>query len=799
MLRRRIRRQKRVWEIVIVVITGAICFGVGEYYNNFDSSSKNMKTKMNTKTMTIYSCLAFQQQQQYHQHQHQNQYQYQYQYQSKRYFHKKSSVSILSSPPSPRPPSIKLYNSLNLVDDQRDDDDEDEKEGSPFLSEINNGKQSVPSSLSLSSSSLYDERRGFLLAMAAVTTFLPIQSAGAVAAAQDFEKDGIISTKKSLEDLQFANGSWDRRQRSSYVNDGDDAVTIDDENLLASTGQTQNNNNNNIAMETTTAVIVPAYFTTYLTRFLINYDEGVASWWQQIQLSYSLLSNEQRQSRLGRDFGSLAVSLQQALQSYLQKAPTYRQGYEQIFERFATTYDNNNNNNNINNKEEVRRQLCLLAATLPVDQQPRDVIQKIIPTSSKSISTPKNSKQQQQKQEDTMKVAMTEDLSTLLSREYNCVISDSDNGYLSIQPSISLYQVGIGEEFGQAATATTFGPLASNALTRELPRLTFDIYALFGISGATGCALTHSIVIPLDVVKTRAQTAPESYSTINIVTDIVEKEGISGLLTGAQATLAGYAWYGISVYPSYAFFKRFFGQIVLTPDLAAAHANDIALIAGALAAVIASLGLTPLEAARIRVVTDPTRYKSLGLIGTLKTIALEGKAGGDNNNNIENESIELSSSLKSLYKGLPSLMTRQVIFGSIKFLAFERACEAIYLTWPMLKDSTWTALSVSLVAGGFSGALSCFVSQPADAVLTYVSQDDQSRTSSTDNNKGLGVLEGSRLMIEESGVSSLFRGLGSRSLWAASIISGQFLLYDIFRNFFGVNTEDLSQIYNVNL
>jgi len=235
------------------------------------------------------------------------------------------------------------------------------------------------------------------------------------------------------------------------------------------------------------------------------------------------------------------------------------------------------------------------------------------------------------------------------------------------------------------------------------------------------------------------------------------------------------------------------GNTVLTADLAAVHANDIALIAGALAAVIASLGLTPLEAARIRVVTDPTRYKSLGLIGTLKTIASEGIGGGDN---VDDESKGLSS-LKSLYKGLPSLMTRQVIFGSLKFLVFERACEAIYLVSPMLRDATWTSLSVSLVAGGFSGALSSLVSQPADAVLTYVAQDNQSRTGTDDTSKGLGVLEGSRLMIEESGVSSLFRGLGSRSLWAACIISGQFLLYDVFVRLFGV--ADLSQIYKVNL
>ena len=154
---------------------------------------------------------------------------------------------------------------------------------------------------------------------------------------------------------------------------------------------------------------------------------------------------------------------------------------------------------------------------------------------------------------------MSENLSNLLPLEYNAAFINP-NESLSIQPPIRLYQVGIGEEFGQAATATAFGPLALNGLRRELPRYTFDIYALFGISGATGCALTHSVVIPLDVIKTRAQTSTES--AINIATEIVDKEGISGLLTGAQATLAGYAWYGVSVYPSYAFFKRYFGQTV---------------------------------------------------------------------------------------------------------------------------------------------------------------------------------------------------------------------------------------------
>jgi solute carrier family 25 phosphate transporter 3 len=192
------------------------------------------------------------------------------------------------------------------------------------------------------------------------------------------------------------------------------------------------------------------------------------------------------------------------------------------------------------------------------------------------------------------------------------------------------------------------------------------------------------------------QTNPGEYDNIvDGALSIARDEGPMALALGAQATIAGYLWYGLSVYPSYTFFKTFIGKTLLSPEIAMLHVNDVALVSGALAAVIASLLLTPLEAARIRTVADPDTYRSLGLFGTLGVIANENPSNG----------------LKTLYAGLPSLLTRQVIFGSVKFVAFERACEAIFKAWPLLQDATWTTLLVSLVAGGFSGALSSVVSQ----------------------------------------------------------------------------------------
>ena len=513
--------------------------------------------------------------------------------------------------------------------------------------------------------------------------------------------------------------------------------------------------------------LVPPSFATYAARILINYDAGISAWWQQIQQSYSLLPDDQRRNKLGRDFGALATSVQRAMDAYLKEqlrqSGTLQDAYTKLARMLVEKYGST--------KGRPSQQLAILFSLLPGNLQPVIVL--------KDLTKQRDKEPQNSAEPSVPEVSIIlQDLGALLPSNYRATVDPADGSY-TISPDIAIYEVGVDEEFGQTAIATPFGPISSSTLTREVPDYSWMTYALFGISGATGCALTHSIVIPLDVVKTKTQTNPDQYKNIlEGAQTIVQNEGIEGLLTGAQATIAGYFWYGLSVYPSYTFFKRWLTQTVLTPEVAAIHINDIALVAGALAAVIASLGLTPLEAARIRVVAEPDRYRSLGLSGTLGVIASENPQVG----------------WKAVYDGLPSLLTRQVIFGSVKFLAFERACEAIYSVWPGLRDATWTALTVSLVAGALSGTVSSIVSQPADSVLTYVAQNGGKNDSSS-----LGVIDGVKQMIQEEGAGSLFRGLGSRCVWAGSIIAGQFLLYDVFRNYFGVSSQDLSQVFQISM
>ena len=267
------------------------------------------------------------------------------------------------------------------------------------------------------------------------------------------------------------------------------------------------------------------------------------------------------------------------------------------------------------------------------------------------------------------------------------------------------------------------------------------------------------------------QTNPGQYNGfIDGIQSIVRDEGPSALLLGSQATIAGFLWYGLSVYPCYDLFKRLMSQN-LAPAFVTIHNNDIALIAGALASVVACIGLAPMEICRIRTVAQPEKYCPLGLKGTVESITSE----------------DASVGWRALYAGFSSILTRQVIFGSIKFISFERASEAIFSLYPFLKDSTATSLAVSLVAGGLAGCLSSVVSQPADSVLTYCAK----------SSKNYNFVEGSIVMVNEDGIWSLFRGLGSRCIWAGSIIAGQFFLYSIFRELFQVTASDLTDQFQI--
>lgn len=216
------------------------------------------------------------------------------------------------------------------------------------------------------------------------------------------------------------------------------------------------------------------------------------------------------------------------------------------------------------------------------------------------------------------------------------------------------------------------------------------------------------------------------------------------------------------VYPGYEFFKRALNTAV-GPAAATVYHAPLVILAGALATVIACLGVCPAEAVRIRMVANRERF------GDTMAAAMASEGG-----------------LPSLWDGFPPLLVRQVLFGMMKFLVFDSAATAIFAAFPSLRAAVATSLAVSLVSGAIAGVASAVVSQPADTLLSRMNAE--SRPS---------LPEAAAAIWQESGPGGFFVGLGSRCLWSGSIISGQFLLYDVFRQLLHVTQDDLETYMDV--
>jgi solute carrier family 25 (mitochondrial phosphate transporter), member 3 len=125
-------------------------------------------------------------------------------------------------------------------------------------------------------------------------------------------------------------------------------------------------------------------------------------------------------------------------------------------------------------------------------------------------------------------------------------------------------------------------------------------------------------------VKTRIQLDPQTYNRgmIGGFRQVIAKEGAGALLTGAGPTFAGYFLQGAFKFGGYEFFKA---QAINTLGLETATNNRtlVYLASSACAEFFADIALCPLEATRIRLVSDPTYANGL-ISGFSKMLKNEG-------------------------------------------------------------------------------------------------------------------------------------------------------------------------------
>jgi hypothetical protein len=270
----------------------------------------------------------------------------------------------------------------------------------------------------------------------------------------------------------------------------------------------------------------PPSFCTYAARFLIHYDRGVQAWWTALQQKQSVSSSldgatllevsaaaadvfEQPPSfvpphHLSTSFASLSKSLQLTFEAVRPST---------LYDLFVQSYSV---------QPDATRHIALLFALLPAQVQPLAQLEQYYYSSRTTIvNTARSYLAAAPRSEwaDAAAVAvggpsafsnedwskMHQDFALLLPSQFALVPITTTTGSggrsFAIDPPVESASPLVATAdivLARAALATPFGPLASVPLTREMPEYTLDTYAFFGLAGASGCCLTHALVIPLD-------------------------------------------------------------------------------------------------------------------------------------------------------------------------------------------------------------------------------------------------------------------------------------------------------------
>lgn len=223
------------------------------------------------------------------------------------------------------------------------------------------------------------------------------------------------------------------------------------------------------------------------------------------------------------------------------------------------------------------------------------------------------------------------------------------------------------------------------------------------------------------------------------------------LTTGLGATAVGYFIQGWFKFGGVEFFKINAAQ-ALGEQKAWDNKATIYIGAAAAAEFIADLFLCPLEAVRIRSVSDPEWANGLA-DGFGKMAAQEGIGG--------------------FYAGLAPILAKQIPYTCAKFVVQGTAADSIYASMGQSPESVGssTALGISLASGVIAGVASAIISHPADTLLSKV------------NKKGAGG-DGpmmTRLMniAGEIGFWNLCTvGLFPRCVMIGTLTAGQFGIFD---------------------
>jgi solute carrier family 25 phosphate transporter 3 len=270
-------------------------------------------------------------------------------------------------------------------------------------------------------------------------------------------------------------------------------------------------------------------------------------------------------------------------------------------------------------------------------------------------------------------------------------------------------------------------------------------FALCGLGGILSCGTTHTMVVPLDLVKCRLQVDPAKYkSVVHGFKLTLKEDGARGLAKGWAPTFIGYSMQGLCKFGLYEVFKVLYSDAI-GEENSYLYRTSLYLAASASAEFFADIALAPMEAAKVKIQTTP------GFANTLRE-ALPKMASQEG--------------IAAFYKGLVPLWMRQIPYTMMKFACFERTLELLYkyvVPKPRADCTKGEQLVVTFAAGYIAGVFCAIVSHPADTVVSKLNQE-----------KGASALD----VAKKLGWKGLWGGLVPRIVMIGTLTAAQWFVYD---------------------
>lgn len=264
-------------------------------------------------------------------------------------------------------------------------------------------------------------------------------------------------------------------------------------------------------------------------------------------------------------------------------------------------------------------------------------------------------------------------------------------------------------------------------------------------------------------VKTRIQLDPIKYNKglVGGFRQVAAEEGAGALLTGLSPTVFGYFIQGWFKFGGVEFFKVNAAK-ALGEEKAWEQRNNIYLASAAAAEFIADIFLCPLEATRIRLVSDPGFASSMPS-AMMKIASQDGIISG-------------------FYAGFGPILLKQVPYTMAKFAVQGVASEKMYealKTSPAQMSPTGN-ISISLGSGVVAGVVAAIISHPADTLLSKVNKSGAGGTG--------GIMSRLANIAAETGLWKLCtQGLAARCVMIGTLTAGQFGIFDSVMNALGAS------------